>query len=288
LPDLPAVYLDRPIGVGGVGGSGTRLIAGVLQKLGFYLGHDINESLDNLWFTLLFKRPEALNCSDEDFAAFFTIFRKAMTGCDALSETEIRLVREAAEVSRVQHDSAWLSQRAESLISECAGRAVENRSWAWKDPNTHVVLPRLKDLAPEVRYIHVVRNGLDMAYSQNQNQLITWGPRFLGGSPATVNPRSSLKYWVAAHRRILEISQRMSNRFLMVNYDLLCADPARELPRIVEFLGFETSSAKVAAAAALVRPSSGIGRFKAFPRDHFDADDIAFVESAGFDTEWQT
>ena len=53
-----------PVAVGGVGGSGTRLIAQVLLELGYYLGGDLNESLDNLWFTLLFKRREVLDLTE--------------------------------------------------------------------------------------------------------------------------------------------------------------------------------------------------------------------------------
>ena len=50
--------LDGPVAIGGVGGSGTRVVAEVLKCLGFYLGSLLNSSLDNLWFTLLFKRPD--------------------------------------------------------------------------------------------------------------------------------------------------------------------------------------------------------------------------------------
>ena len=40
----------RHVAIGGVGGSGTRLIARMLGQLGWYLGDDLNESVDNLWF----------------------------------------------------------------------------------------------------------------------------------------------------------------------------------------------------------------------------------------------
>jgi hypothetical protein len=259
-----------------------------LRKLGFHLGSDLNEALDNLWFTLLFKRPEAMDCSNADFCALLTIFEKVMYGSGTLSRAEIRAIRAAAARSRAQHDSEWLSARAESLIRECAGPARENSMWGWKEPNTHLVLPRLKELAPHVRYIHVVRNGLDMAYSQNQNPLRAWGTRFLGMDPVTVTPRFSLKFWVAVQRRVLETAQGMSGRFLMIDYDRFCADPARELPSLLEFIGLEASPARLAGAASLVRPPDSIGRFKAFPRDHFDPDDVAFVASMGFDAEWPT
>ena len=47
---------DQPlICVGGVGGSGTRVIAMILASLGLNIGNNLNEALDNLTFTLLFK-----------------------------------------------------------------------------------------------------------------------------------------------------------------------------------------------------------------------------------------
>ena len=54
---------NTPIVIGGVGGSGTRLIAQILKELGYHLGNYLNLSEDNLWFTLLFKRLDILNVS---------------------------------------------------------------------------------------------------------------------------------------------------------------------------------------------------------------------------------
>jgi len=47
---------EAPVAIGGVGGSGTRLIAQCLKELGYFIGSDLNESNDNLLFTALFKR----------------------------------------------------------------------------------------------------------------------------------------------------------------------------------------------------------------------------------------
>jgi hypothetical protein len=275
---------DRsPVAIGGVGGSGTRLIVSIQAALGFHIGSDLNESLDNLWFTLLFKWPKALDCPDQEFGALFTIFRKAMRGSDPLTAEEIRLVGESAAGSRPQHDSAWLAERAESLIRESAGPPRNSSAWGWKEPNTHVVLERLNEIMPDLRYIHVARNGLDMAYSANQNQLETWGARLFGAATLTVTPRLSLRYWVAVHRRMIELGQRMGSRFLMVNYDRLCADPELELPALLKFFGTEPSRERLAIATALVNPSASLGRFKCRPLDEFDPDDVAFVEKIGFD-----
>src|SRR6266550_6138718 len=53
----------QPVAIGGVGGSGTRLVAEILRHLGYYMGRDLNEASDNLWFTLLFRRTELLNAT---------------------------------------------------------------------------------------------------------------------------------------------------------------------------------------------------------------------------------
>jgi len=278
---------DAPVAIGGVGGSGTRLIAAILLQFDIYMGCDLNEAFDNLWFTLLFNRPEAVDCSDADFEALYTVFRKAMLGIEKHSEAEIRLIQASATASTPHHDSDWLRYRAETLSRSCGGALRDSAGWGWKEPNTHIVLPRLSVLEPEMRYIHVVRNGLDMAYSQNQNQLRSWGMRLFDQDPIAVTPRLSLKYWAAVHHRVLKVGSGMSGRFLMVNCDRLCLDPWGEIPKLMAFVGHDASSANLAAAAALVHPSSGIGRFKLSPRDCFDADDLAFVECMGFDTEWQ-
>ena len=53
----PIVSEAAPIVIGGIGGSGTRVVTQLLQSLGFDMGSDLNESLDDLGFTALFKRP---------------------------------------------------------------------------------------------------------------------------------------------------------------------------------------------------------------------------------------
>lgn len=67
-----------PVVIGGVGGSGTRLIAECVKKLGFFIGNDLNDAFDNLWFTLLFKRREILSLSDAEFNQLVDILVKGM------------------------------------------------------------------------------------------------------------------------------------------------------------------------------------------------------------------
>ena len=56
--EVMALSDAAPVAVGGIGGSGTRLIAQLLSALDYDMGSDFNDSLDDLGFTALFKRVE--------------------------------------------------------------------------------------------------------------------------------------------------------------------------------------------------------------------------------------
>ena len=72
------MVIQAPIAIGGVGGSGTRVIASILKEVGIYIGGDLNHANDNLWFTLLFKHRDALNLNNTEFNKRLAIFEAAM------------------------------------------------------------------------------------------------------------------------------------------------------------------------------------------------------------------
>lgn len=273
---------SAPVAVGGVGGSGTRVVAAVLKEAGLRIGDDLNHALDNCWFTLLFKHRDVLDASRERFAELVALFVAAMTGGQPPTPAQSTLIDELAGRDRLQHDSAWLQERAQSLRAALEGPA-RTGPWGWKEPNTHMVVDHLAQAIPELRYIHVVRNGLDMAYSSNQNQLQLWGPLALGVEHANT-PRNALKFWSWAHARILGIGAELGPRFLLVRFEDLCAHPQDEVRHILSFVGANLGDDAVQRAArAVVRPESIGRRWKGSLAD-FDAADVAFVHSVGFNT----
>lgn len=269
-----------PIAVGGVGGSGTRVVAAILEEAGVWMGGDLNEAHDNLWFTLLFKHPGILGASDQLFRQLISLFLAAMTGGSKEASINSALLDELVNDRRPQHDAAWLNVRAESLRRASIER-YQTRAWGWKEPNTHIVADRLRSHIPKMRYIHVARNGLDMAFSANQNQLNLWGPAVLG-SDCSENPRNSLKFWRWAHARILGIGQEMGERFLFVRFEDLCRDPTRHVRSILSFAGVPVSQNVVDRAISLVTPPASIGRHAQRSLIEFDPDDIAYVRQLGF------
>ena len=51
--------------IGGIGGSGTRVVAQVVRDAGIAIGADLNASLDNLVFSFLFKRTDLWPLEDK-------------------------------------------------------------------------------------------------------------------------------------------------------------------------------------------------------------------------------
>ena len=82
---------NGPVVIGGIGGSGTRVIAEIVALFGFYLGRDLNDASDNLTFTLLFKRPQWFRKNYLDHRKIFTglrIFEKSMITGEKLALRE--------------------------------------------------------------------------------------------------------------------------------------------------------------------------------------------------------
>lgn len=232
---------QAPVAIGGVGGSGTRLVAQLLQAAGLHLGDDLNEASDTLWFTLLFKREGVTRVSEEEFDQLTRILTAALHRGRPLDATDEALVRHLAVTDRPQHPADWLGERAESLLLATSQPSVTG-TLGWKEPNTHVVIERLWQRLPQLRYVHVVRNGVDMAYSGNQNQLRLWGPQVLG-EDGPVTPARSLAYWCKVHQRMRRLLVNNPQRMYWLDYDALCREPPAQADRLFRFLGCDPTPA---------------------------------------------
>ena len=81
-----------------------------------------------------------------------------------------------------------------SLLRAKHAPPASSIGWGWKLPETYLFLPYVKAVFPKVKYIHVIRHGLDMAYSRNQHQFWAWGAYF------GIRPQRSVKLFPKALR----------------------------------------------------------------------------------------
>ncbi|BBB25495.1 sulfotransferase [Amphritea japonica] len=281
-----------PVAIGGIGGSGTRLIADIIQAAGFFIGETLNHPLDNLYFTLLFKRPDWVKRfpSTEEIDIAIHLFQKAMTqGLHGkLSSSEIAYLEYLATLHNAAKSPTGADRLiAQKIISSNAPDFSSHVGWGWKEPNTHIFLPEIARKIKNIRYIHVVRNGLDMAYSKNQQQLRNWG-EYINNEPPAVNAAQaslSLDYWIKANQRAIQLGDSLlPNRFLLVNYDKLCSEPTTEIPRIIEFLEAKLSTHTIQEMNEMVAPIS-VGRYQNHDTTVFTQHQLDAVTELGFDIE---
>jgi Sulfotransferase family len=284
-----------PVAIGGIGGSGTRVVAVIAASLGFYMGGDLNTSCDNLWFTLMFRRPawfsEQTSRGSGGIRLALDVFERAMTGTLAPEPDVLELLRTAAgDLEKQGRSRLWVEQRVDSLLRSPT-LFPRAESWGWKEPNTHIYLEHLRRyFGDRLRYVHVIRHGLDMAWSDNQLQLRRWAPLF-GIDLADVDPTlpdsiasASLDFWIEANERAVSLGRRLlGDRFLVVNFDDLCADPLRGVETICRFLVAEPERSDLALLAKLPRRPVSSGRYREKGLSSFTPDQLHRVASLGFD-----
>lgn len=241
-----------PIAVGGIGGSGTRVVAAILKELGIFIGDNLNASNDNLDFPGLARfdpsNPERVTryISHEEISAFE---RQMLQGFR-------------------RHEPSC-------------------RRWGWKLPPTFLFLDYLSQYFHELRYVHVIRHGLDMAFSENRNQIRKWGYLFGIDEDTLSPPRAALHYWVKANDfAVSQASRHLADRFMILNFDDLCCRPKKTVSSLLRFLEIGCEGAKFEALTKLVQPPPSRGRYIELTVDHtFSDQEISDVARFGFRVE---
>jgi hypothetical protein len=203
--------------IGATGGSGTRVLARVVQQGGMYVGSDLNRSEDAL-----------------DFGAF----SDRWVDRHERGETPAQLVAELRALVARQHADAG------------------GRPWGWKEPRSIYLLPLLDEQLPGLRFLHVIRDGRDMALSSNQVQLRKHGDAVLGPS-GEPEPLRSIALWRAVNLRAAETGERMGERYLLLRFEDLCAEPDRHVAEVLRFFGLEGDAARIAAEEVQAPPTLG-------------------------------
>ena len=239
---------ERPIVVGGIGGSGTRLFGMILSNLGVWLGHRayLNPGLDNLQSATIIERMDWRAISKE-------------SRLDILRQDFRRL---GDQILR------------DVTITEPAS------AFGWKNPPMQLFLPELFAAYPEARYVHCLRNGLDMVYSSNHNQFRRWRWA-VGLEDEEELPEALLDYWIRTTGAALEVIEEKGG--LIVRYEDICGKPAESIKRIAEALELPAPPKKdLASLRAQIDPSDRIGQGNGESLEPFRVDQLAALAEYGY------
>lgn len=250
---MSAKYSDSPVLVGGVGGSGTRVITEILMKTGFFMGSNLNSSNDYLGYGLADTLRKLMSSQIEktDYETIKYIHHR-------LGQIELE-IKSDMEHSRHYH------------------------GWGWKVPGNFYLLEYANNYFPKFRYIHVIRHGLDMAFSSNQNQLKNWGMCFDVDINKLPLPIASLKYWTEANKFARSLGAKlMKKRFHLLSFDDLVMKPQKTVEELLVFLDVEYSNKDIGKLADIVHKPASLGRYKKEDISIFSKADIKEVIDFGF------
>jgi len=240
--------LPPPIVVFNKSHSGSRLVAQLLEAGGVFMGAELNASHDATPLLPLVR---------EAVEGFYPDYGPLWHG-----GTDTQALIEAARMGFAAH---------------LAG--LGERPWGWKLCETVYALPVIDYLFPRARYIHLIRDGRDVAFSDHVPPKEPFWQKIyvdavgvkrwrglLYGKHSRTGYRidSSLynaQHWVNSVTLGRRYGAMLGARCLEVRYEALCLDFDREAARLLEFTGAPEPDAAITAVRPGVSAAS-VGKFR--------------------------
>jgi hypothetical protein len=135
--------------------SGTSMITQLLKELGLFIGKKLDHHYESFFFQRINIWLLQLSGADWSYPTPFNTL---------LNHTLLR--KQCCEI--IRH---WLSTRVYltylGIWNSVRYRSVFNLPffWGWKDPRSTITLPIWLDIFPQLKIIHIIRNGVDVANS---------------------------------------------------------------------------------------------------------------------------
>ena len=229
-----------PIVVIGMHRSGTRLLVEILDKLGVFMGADRQADSESVAFMLI-NEGILHQCGafwSEPMSAHFMLAQPELAEHIAASAREAL----AAQLDRYAGPSGW----------HLDARAKELPPFGWKDPRNTFTLPVWKQVFPNLRAIHIVRHGVDVAASLARRHAAALRAATGESVPSALTVirdhalgiLSSRRGWTLAEaltmweqyvEKAREESAALGERALEVRYEELLTQPERVIPAVAAF-----------------------------------------------------
>jgi hypothetical protein len=180
-----------------------------------------------------------------------------------------------SQKSRFGYPPAMAQDFALTLEDHRHTLADPQAPWGWKAPRTILILPFVHELFAGMRAIHLVRDGRDMAYSRNQQQMRRHAPLLLDDDHNEASePMRSIAFWAHVNLAAARYGEReLGPNYLRMRYEDLCSDPSSGVVELLDFIDSPASRESMQRVAVeKIRPSSSIGRWR--ERDQAELDTL--------------
>ncbi len=202
--------VQQPVVVMGRGHSGTRIVAWGLVALGLRMGTKTDKQTGD--------------AQDRRFTG--TIKKLAqrtlhLPGTAAPSNRDLKLFQKA-----VKRYIRWLGDLSPG--------------WGWKFPETYLIGNIVDAVFPRARYIHMIRDGRDLAFKFHLTDNPTRGLgakllKHLDAMDKADYIQAALS-WEFQLKRFENLAARLENRVHTLTFEALCLDPVGEMHKTAAFL----------------------------------------------------
>lgn len=217
-----------PVIIGALGGSGTRVVTRILRDAGWWMGGK-------------------LSASSEDSLPVRSFLAKWFD----------RLLVGDASPEMIENARADFS---DAIAEHRQGIAHEAAPWGWKNPRNMWLMEFFAASYPRIKFVHMLRDGRDMSYSNNAYFLRQYGDRLYPGWRKNARV-AQMEIWGIGNRRAASAARDLPGvAYHLLRYEDLCSKPAEAIAALLEFVGAPSGDAE--GFAKRVKPSSGIGRWR--------------------------
>jgi len=282
-----------PIVVTGTGGSGTRVMAEVLVKLGGFMGHNHNgkplDNMDSGFFltgnTSDMRAHFRFNRREEYTKRKIKLFEKAFFFEPYLLRDWLLIFR--ILFSFLRPSDFWAVWKRPHRTGESRTATLSKilriktntpvpsdaKFWGFKDPDAVYILKALLEYYPNMKLIHMVRDGRDMALSDQKKPYMFYSSIFDTDKEYSI--KNVFKYWTEFNIWVLNFIQKnmKEDRILIVKFEDLCQKPIEEINKIANFL--EIDIKEDSPAYTVPKVINSIGRWKTKAYEFDDIDDLA-------------
>jgi hypothetical protein len=230
----------QPLIIIGMHRSGTSLIVRLLKDLGIHMGTWLSRDAEAVHFQKINRRIfDSVGSKWGDIDALVSGI-----GSEVFIQKQTDLV---LNTLFPRHTVLNLNAGIVDYFGQDLWKALaegESIFWGWKDPRTTITFPIWLRVFPQARYLHVLRNGIDVAISthrrsQKQRQK-AWKRIYpLDYSPVTLDFEYCFRLWEKHITFVLDNKSLFPpGRYLELCYEDLLANPEEKLKMISNFIEY--------------------------------------------------
>lgn len=232
--------MPNPIIIGATGGSGTRAVQMIIAAQDIFMGAPLNAEKDALiiaeflehHINPVLRHTRSLNYQLTDLP-------------ETLRDTTLSALEDAMQRMLVH-------------------KPAHQIRWGFKNPRSIFMLPFFEALYPNFTFIHVIRDGRDIALSENKNQpLKHFHAAFAESTISPASPEAAILLWAKVNLEAAAWCAKQKKNYVRIHYEALCANPEAEITRMLSVL--QISAKEITRITETIKKSSGVGRWKDLP-----------------------